>query len=505
MAGVKIMKTLRKNPHIYEINLMTWLSDLTRREGREINLRNIPKGEWEHLKRMGMDLIWLMGVWERSPHSVDRAQNAPQLVEACQSILKDFKMHDIVGSPYAVHDYVPDSRFGSCQDLLALKDALEYEGLLLILDFVPNHTACDHPWVRLNPQRYIQGDMSKGSNCKEGFFAVDTVFGKRCIAHGKDPYFPPWTDTAQINYGHPESLEAMVELLAELSSYCHGLRCDMAMLVLGDVFQDTWGPFLKDVKDVEEFWPPAIEGLRYGGRECFLIAETYWGKEAQLFDLGFDYAYDKNLYDLMVRRDIQGLRHTLSTRRIADQQRMLRFLENHDEPRAMEAFGRDKIKAAMLIHATLPGMRFWQHGQFEGSCIRTPVQLRRAPVEPVDHDLLSFSEMLLTEVSHPVFHEGVWEMCHTAGWVDNPSHEMLLAWCWGLDDERRLVVINLSDSSIHGYIKMPPEWLTRGENFLLSDPLKGDSYLGSRSELETSGLYVGLEKGDFHFFRVKRG
>ncbi len=498
------MKTLRKNPHIYEINLMTWLFDLTRREGREINLRNIPRGEWRHLKEMGMDLIWLMGIWERSPYSVDRARDAPQLVQACRSILKDFEMRDIVGSPYAVHDYIPDHRFGSAEDLRALKNTLEDEGLFLILDFVPNHTACDHLWVKENPQRYIHRNLTSGEDCDEGFFLVNTESGKQCIAHGKDPYFPHWTDTAQINYWNPETLDAMAELLTELATYCHGLRCDVAMLVLGDVFQKTWGSFLKKPKDVCEFWPAAKKRLRSRHDRCLLIAEAYWGRGTELLNIGFDYAYDKDLYDLMVRRDIQGLRHTLS-RPVADQERMLRFLENHDEPRAIEAFGRDRIKAAMLIHATLPGMRLWQHGQFEGSRVRMPVQLRRAPVEPVDQDLHRFSERLLMEVSHPVFHEGHWEMCATSGWEDNPSHEMLLTWTWGLDHERRLVAINFSESSIHGYVKIRSEWLPEGEDLLLTDLLNGESFLRSRTELEESGLFVGLEKGDFHFLSIEKG
>ncbi len=498
------MSTLRKNPHIYEINLMTWLFELTRREGREINLKNIPRGEWRRLKEMGMDLIWLMGIWERSPCSVDRARDAAPLVEACRSILKDFEMRDIAGSPYAIHDYIPDYRFGSAEDLLALKKTLEDEGLSLILDFVPNHTACDHPWVKKNPQRYIRQNPTGGENCREGFFLADTGSGKQCIAHGKDPYFPPWTDTAQINYGNPETLEAMADLLVGLATYCHGLRCDVAMLVLRDVFQKTWGAFLRKPEDAGEFWPAAISRLRSNNDRCLLIAEAYWGRGAELISTGFDYVYDKDLYDLMVRRDIRGLRHTLS-RPVADQERMLRFLENHDEPRAIEAFGRERIKAAMLIHATLPGMRFWQHGQFEGGRVRVPVQLRRGPVEPVDQALLGFSERLMMEVSHPVFHEGHWEMCATSGWEDNPSHEMLLAWYWGLGHERRLVVINFSESSIHGYVKIRPEWLPEGEDLILTDPIKGERFPRSRSELQESGLFVGIEKGDFHFLNIDKG
>ena len=96
-------------------------------------------------------------------------------------------------------------------------------------------------------------------------------------------------------------------------------------------------------------------------------------------------------------------------------------------------------------------------------------------------------------------------MCTTAGWEDNASHEMLLTWCWDLDHERRLVAINFSDAPVHGYIRLPRQWLPKGEDLNLTDPLKGETFLRSRSELEKSGLFVGLEKADFHFLTVEKG
>jgi hypothetical protein len=480
------MKTIRNNPHIYEINLMTWLHELSRKEGYEVNLRNIPQRECRFLKELGMDLIWLMGIWERSPHSKKRARGEPGLVKESRSIFDDFKMEDITGSPYAVHDYTPDPTFG------------------FILDFVPNHTACDHHWIRMYPENYIH-EVPKGRDeCNEGFFLTDSMRGEVCIAHGKDPYFPPWTDTAQINYSNPKTLMAVADVLSHLADYCHGLRCDMAMLSLKEIFNQTWSKYLKEPHHAEEFWPMAIERLRSKGTSCLLLAEAYWGKEMDLLNFGFHYAYDKTLYDLLVAGDIQGLRNHLSAP-VAHQQKMIRFLENHDEPRALKAFGRDRIKCALVVHATLPGMRFWQHGQFEGNRIRVPVQVRRAPLETIDHDLKEFTVKLLNEVNHPVFHDGTWEMCSIEGWPDNPSHQDLLAWCWRKGEHRRLVVTNYSTSPAQGYVRLPMNWLPSVEQFLLSDPLKGEKFFRSKTETDQSGLYVGLEKSDFHFFSVEKG
>lgn len=498
------METLRKNPHIYEINLMTWLHDLSRTQGYEVNLKAVPPGEWRRLKDLGMDLIWLMGIWKRSPDSIKKARGVHGLVQKCRTIFDDFEIKDIAGSPYAVHDYVPDPIFGSHEELKALKKQMEEEGLFLILDFVPNHTACDHPWIKIHPEYYIMDQPKESNGCGEGFFLADSLQGNVCIAHGKDPYFPPWTDTAQINYARLEAHKAMTELLNGLLTCCHGLRCDMAMLPLKEVFRETWGRYLREEWNAGEFWALAIEGLRSKGIPFLLLAEAYWGKENDLLNLGFRGAYDKQLYDLMVQGNIQGVKNHLLAP-VANQEKMVRFLENHDEPRAMQTFGPDRIKCAMVIHSTLPGMRFWQRGQFEGNRIRVPVQVRRAPTETIHDDLKDFAVKLLNEVNHPVLHEGGWEICSTQGWPDNPSHQSFLAWCWRKGEHRRLVVSNFSTSPAQGYVRLPPNWLPAGEQLLLTDPLKSDSFLRSTKETDESGLYVGLNKHDFHFFRVEEG
>lgn len=496
------MKTFRKNPHIYQINLMNWLSELSQREQKEITLSNIPEAEWEDIKSKGMDLVWMMGVWQRSPDAREKARKVVSLAEVGSAILPDFEIVDLSGSPYAIFAYVPDPQFGSVEELLALRGALEEKGLGLVLDFVPNHTSCDHPWVRENPGYYVQAGQTKREKCPEGFFCASDTQGKPCIAHGRDPYCEPWTDTAQVNYANQEAAVAMAETLLSISRFCHGLRCDMAMLVLTRVFRETWNQFLQDDMNHPEFWSTAIKRLRSSGHSCLLLAEAYWGVENELINLGFDYAYDKNFYDLLVKEDVQELKDYLSSG-TKFQQKMIRFLENHDEERAMTVFGPERIQSAMVVHGTLPGMRFWQHGQFHGNRIRVPVQLRRGPVEPVQSELNGFSELLLREVNHPVFHDGAWNLCETYGWENNPSHRNLIAWCWRHKGERRLIVVNLTSYPSQGYVRFPEGWLPEEEGLLLRDPLKGERYLRSVYDLKKSGLYVDLEGRTFHFFRIE--
>lgn len=496
------MIPLRKNPHFYQINLMQWLSELSTRERKRIDISRIPRREWASLRERGFDAVWLMGMWQRSPDSALKARGEPSLVEECRRILSDFHPDDIVGSPYAVFDYRPDPQYGSEDDLLNLKIALEEEGLLLLLDFVPNHTACDHPWTREHPDWYVQATQTDSGSCREGFYRPAGTSGRACIAHGKDPHFPPWTDTAQIDCFHPEALKGLLETVSRISRYCHGFRCDMAMLVVRRIFEETWAEHLKGERIEEEIWPLVIDRMGSAGRDCLWIAEVYWGMERELLHLGFDYTYDKGFYDLLVRQDIPGIKAYLCSPRI-DHSRMVRFLENHDERRALETFGLERIRSAMVIHATVPGLRFWQHGQLQGMRNRVPVQLRRAPRERGFQDLEEFSDTLLGETDHPVFHNGHWVLCQTTGWEDNNSYQNLLVWSWRSGGNRRLIVVNFSSASAQGLVKISGEWLPEGETFTCYDPLKEDLFVRSSYEAQSTGLYVALSAWDFHFFRIE--
>jgi len=295
----------------------------------------------------------------------------------------------------------------------------------------------------------------------------------------------------------------MLDTLSDIARYCHGLRCDMAMLVLKNIFSRTWRRYVKDAASAE-FWALAMDRLKSAADSCLLIAEVYWEMEQDLIDLGFDYTYDKTFYDLLVKDDIKGLRTHLSAP-VDRQEKMIRFLENHDEPRAMAVFGAERIFSAMVIHATCPGMRFWHHGQFEGNRIRVPAQLGRAPDEPVQKNIEAFSEKLLQEVNYSVFHDGVWKMCEIRGWQDNPSYRNLLAWCWRKGRERRLIVVNFTSAPAQGLVRMPINWLPKGETFVCLDPLKGDKYKRSTAQAATSGLHIELGNRDYHFFRIVKG
>ena len=136
-----------KHPVIYQVNTWVWLGELSRKYERPVTLSTVTAEEWDGLAPQGADAVWLMGVWERSPVGIAIANQNAGLVEDFQRALADFRPEDNVGSPYCVRQYVVDEHLGGREGLAVARSELAGRGLKLILDFVPNHVAPDHPWA----------------------------------------------------------------------------------------------------------------------------------------------------------------------------------------------------------------------------------------------------------------------------------------------------------------------------------------------------------------------
>jgi glycosidase len=412
------------NPSIYEINTLVWLGELSRKRGTAITLANVPAAEWDGLAEWGLDAVWLMGVWERSPLGIQIAREHPDLQQEYRRALPDYTNDDVAGSPYCIHRYEADARVGGREGLAAARQALARRGLRLILDFVPNHTARDHPWIDGHLEYYVQNAPS------ESFEAN----GRR-IAMGRDPYFPAWTDVAQLNAFDPSLRQAVVETLLNIAKQCDGVRCDMAMLTTNEVFARTW----KRTPPETDYWPGAISAVRAHSLGFLFIAEVYWDMEWRLQQQGFDYCYDKRLYDRLTHGDAASIRAHLSAD-ISYQNRLVRFLENHDEQRAAAAMPDDRHRASALAVATLPGAKLWHEGQFEGRRIKLPVQLARRPEEPVNDSLRAFYRGLLK------LRRGGRE------WrLGTEGDDRVLAWTW---DGAERAAINFSGDTVVGQ----PPW-----------------------------------------------
>ena len=483
-----------KNPVIYEINTWVWLQELRQKYHRSVMLGSVPSEEWDALASLEAKAVWLMGVWERSPVGIRISRALPALQTEYRQALPDYSLEDVVGSPYCVHRYVVDERLGGPRGLAEARAELVRRGLRLILDFVPNHVAPDHPWVYEFPKYFIHGSGEDLVRVPNEFFVAD---GK-IIAYGRDPYFPPWTDTAQLNAFHPGLRRAVIETVSGIADQCDGLRCDMAMLLINSIFERTWGHRAGPPPD-SEYWRELIGAVRERHPDFLFVAEAYWDLEWELQQQGFDYCYDKRLYDRLICDSAEDIRLHL-TADLSYQNKLVRFVENHDEPRAAEAFSPHKARAAAVAIATLPGAKLFHQGQFEGRRVRLPVQLGRRPDETVDEALQVFYKRLLKVIRAPAFKEGEWSLCERSGWPDNPSYVNLVAWCWRQADEKYLVVINLSPARCRGRIHLPWTDLKRRAP-LLVDVMNGEPYERDGDEMLDQGFHVDLEAWRFHILQ----
>jgi len=489
------MSTWPSYPVIYEINTWVWLDELRRKYRKSVDLATVPEREWDAIASHGFDAVWFMGVWERSPAGIDISMRNAGLLEDFRRALPDFTVQDNVGSPYCVRRYVVDGHLGGPTGLAAARRMLRERGLRLILDFVPNHVAPDHPWVAAHPEYFVRGSADDARNDPASFVeAKGTVF-----ARGRDPYFPAWPDVLQLNAFQPGLRQAVVETISEIAEQCDGIRCDMAMLMLNTIFERTWGARAGS-KPAGEYWATVIAAIKARDREFRFIAEAYWDLEWELQQQGFDFCYDKKLYDRMEHADAESVRqHLLADRSYHD--RMLRFIENHDEPRAAATFSSGKGRAAAVAILTLPGARLLHEGQFEGAKVRLPVFLGRRPAEPVDLDLVAFYERLLKATRRDVFRNGAWRLCERSGWPDNQSCRNVLGWCWVKGGERSLIVLNFGQETAQALVHVPWDEL-RGKTWRLDDPLSGEVYDRNGDEMRDVGLYVDLGPWKCHVFRV---
>ncbi|MBN2033066.1 MAG: alpha-amylase [Deltaproteobacteria bacterium] len=480
-------------PIIYEINTRVWLRDLCRKYRRPVELGTVPLEEWDALASLGIDALWLMGVWERSPRGVRIARNDQGLRKEYALALPDVSPEDVVGSPYSIHRYKVEKRLGGSEGLAHARKMLASRGIGLILDFVPNHVAADHPWVNEHPEFFIEGNGEDLVLAPYEFF----VSGGRIFACGRDPFFSPWTDTAQLNAYHPGFRKEAAETLLKIAALCDGVRCDMAMLAVGGVFEKTWMSRAGEAAD-KEFWEEIISHVRARYPEFLFIAEAYWDLEWELQRQGFDFCYDKRLYNRLVGGKAEDLRLHLCAE-LDFQRRLIRFIENHDEPRAASAFPGPANRAAAVIMATLPGAKLFHEGQFEGRKIKLPLQLGRRPTEEVDERLCAFYRRLLSVIRSPSFREGAWGLCETIDRPENGTHKNLLSWCLRGHEQRFLVVVNVSHQRSQGLVRVPLVEI-KGVRVVLNDLLKSLKYERPGDEMVDRGLSVDLDPYGFHVF-----
>lgn len=488
-----------KQPFVYEINTRCWMRDLSARLGRDITLGTVPDAGLERLRRLGFTHIWLMGVWPTGPRSRAVALADTELCSVLTSLLPDWKEEDIAGSPFAIANYTVSPGLGGEQELEAFRKKLRAFGMRLLLDYVPNHLGLDHPWVVERPDLFVQAP----AQAPETFYCKSES-GGRWLAHGKDPNFVAWADTVQLDVRRSDTRACMIETLKSVATRCDGVRCDMAMLLLNDVFARTWGHFPCPESEIEgEFWAEAISAVKKTQPEFLFLGEVYWDLEARLQSLGFDYTYDKRPYDYLVYHDVAGVhRHLLSVTRDFIR-RSAHFLENHDELRAASIFTLPEHRAAALLSFGLPGLRLAHEGQLTGARIKTPVQLSRRPCEPPQPQIEAFYERLLTSLEYSAVGRGKFEILrpHPA-WPDNSTDHNFVAVQWqSQPDSFDLVVVNLAPHRSQCFVSLTVEGLAQ-RNWQMKDLLGEEEHQRYGDDLQNQGLYLDLPDHGaqlFHF------
>ena len=478
---------MRTNPHILEVNTRSWLKRLSEQYKRPVTLADIPEEMLQKIKDAGFDAVWFMGVWTMSPTGQRIARANADIQNQIKAVKPDFKPEEITASPYAVYQYEVDDSLGGNEALQTLHRRLNQKGICLLLDFVGNHTAIDSPVVHEHPEFFINTGTKEPFAHKDWFFKNDNgVY----VAHGRDPYFAPWTDTAQLNYFNPDTRKFMLENLKKVASLCDGVRCDMAMLSLNKVQRDTWWEFIGGEMPKQEFWKQALESVRAQYPEFIFIAEVYWGLEWDIQELGFDYTYDKTLYDRLRFSSAADIRSHLGAEHLF-QMRSIRFIANHDEEDSLKAFGDEKSLAAGAIIATLPGARLFHLYQLLGRRGHLPIQYINDDFK-TDTAIERYYWKLLHLASDPAFHGGQWFLCKAESAGDD-SNKNILSWSWRQMKTGKLVVINYSAAPAKGRLSV------KGAATDLTEEMAGE-HVGLTPELRKNGYEVFLRPYEVKIF-----
>lgn len=431
---------------IYEINLRMRLPE------RHAAPLEVDCGVQEHelatLAAAGFDVVWLMGLFTVGDTAralaIQHGRDHRPYDRACP----DWSAADVDGSPFALSSYVVDSRFGGDAALQRLRERARTYGLSIWVDCIPNHTGFDHPWTLEHPERYIQlppDHRDPPGTEPAGFPRPDGKAGR--IAHGKDPYFPPWSDTAQLDLGRVATREALIREFVSLAERADGVRCDMAMLLLERVRVSTWDALSADEAEVRgrEFWSEAIAAVRERFPAIRFLAEAYWETDVELWAQGFDFAYDKLFYDHLLAWNLSEIESSRREDPRRQAQRM-RFLENHDEKRARAAFAAERMHAAVVLSSTLPGAVLFHEGQFDGALDHIPVQLRRAKPIAADPELRAFYARVLAALQQPELRRGSFRCDLAEQSAGDAPYALHL---WELEFERRaVIVVNLGATPI---------------------------------------------------------
>ena len=485
------------NPSLYQFNTKAYLSSL----GKGATLDAIPNEFIDQIASLGFDWVWPLGVWRIGPTGREISRNRTEWHREYKATLPDLATEDICGSPFAVSEYSVDPSLGGDKELAHFRERLEQRGIQLLLDFVPNHIGFDHRWASERPDFLMVGnqdDLSRAPDC------WTKLPSGTIAAFGRDPNYPGWPDTLQLNYFNPQLRAAMVGELRAVASRCSGVRCDMAMLLEPEVFHRTWQGRPESEQPLNtSFWPDAIQAVRRDHPRFMFLAEVYWNYESRLQHHGFDYTYDKTLYDQLMNHQGESVVNYLATPGV-NRSRMAHFLENHDEPRVASRLNFEEHRAAAVISFLAPGLRFLHQGQLDGKKVRIPVHLNRGPHEESNPEVVALYQRLLPVVNSSAGKHGAWQLLRCSpAWEGNPTHNHFVAYYISHDSGDILVAVNYANYRSQCFVQLP-QGLPKVGTLRLTDHLSTASYDRAASETLERGLYLDVEGFTAHVFKVSQ-
>ncbi len=484
------------HPTLYQVNTRVWIQLISKQLNRPATLDDIPDRALDEIASLGFDWVYCLGVWQMGEAGRALSLSNPEWLADYQQLLSDFSDDDVCGSCFAIKSYSVSDRMGGNSALERLRDRLHQRGLKLMLDFVPNHMAPDHGWVHTHPEFFVQGTEELLAEEPQNYCRISLSSGEAVFAYGRDPYFSGWSDTLQLNYGNPALQAAMLGELLTIAGLCDGVRCDMAMLILPEIFEAVWD------MATEPFWQPAIQTVQHQHPGFVFMAEVYWDLEGTLQQCGFDYTYDKRLYDRLLEQHAQPVREHFWAD-LDYQTKSVRFLENHDEPRIAGIFPADVHRAAAILTFLSPGLRFFHQGQLEGWKYKISVHLQRGPTESIDQELYTFYRKLLACLRSPVLRSGNWQLLTcTPAWDNNDTSNNFIGFTWeGKDNQRLLIIVNYAPHPSQGYITLPYNDLA-DKTYHLKDLMSSIGYDRPGNSL-VSGLYFDMPGWGYHVFDIQ--
>lgn len=489
-------------PLLYEISTRPFLYALAQSGvqancGEYVCLGDVPESQWQQLKTDSVDIVWLMGVWELGEFGLKHDQ-APSMMSGYRSVLPDVQTADVIGSPYSVVNYTANTVIGGPSALAGVRKVLSSMGMKLMVDFVPNHLAVDSWLATSMPAAFVQ-KPSSGSFPDNWWIQR----GSTTFAFGRDPYDGAWTDVIQLNYWNPDTVSAMTATLLSIASQADAIRCDMAMLPLNDVFSRVWGGVMSAGgfnRPGQEFWSVAINAVREQHPGVILMGEAYnYGftnppEKQMLQNLGFDFVYDKTVLDDLKGNNLDTLRSYIGGQSQSFFEHTAHFVENHDEPRSAATLGgQQQAFAGSVVASTIPGLRLFYFGQFDGFSAKLDVHLRRATAQTPNSALHKQYTTLLAVLADPVFHSGSWTFISTP---ESGTAWRLCAWRWTSSDgsDKRLVVVNFSNTQAWGSIQVADAESRGGsDNITVTELLTNTPYQRSASTMRGAGLNVGVD------------